>query len=205
MSRWPPPISPLLFNLAFAKAHGGEFILRIEDTDQTRSTVQSEQMILDALCAGSVLTGQKVQTSAVHMHRIAKANAKTSTNNTPKNYWTKVMRGPLFATAEELDQMRAEQMARGETQIWRSLCEPFPWTIGQTRRRRQAILSFVCVCQMRVYVNLTICYVGSRDSLVTSGYASATQNRRSTNLPFGKRGWWPFDADYPRHPWRRVD
>ncbi len=38
-----------LFNLAFAKAHGGEFILRIEDTDQTRSTEQSEQMILDAL------------------------------------------------------------------------------------------------------------------------------------------------------------
>ena len=34
-----------LFNLAFAKAHGGEFILRIEDTDQTRSTEQSEQMI----------------------------------------------------------------------------------------------------------------------------------------------------------------
>lgn len=38
-----------LFNMAFAKAQGGEFILRIEDTDQTRSTVQSEQMILDAL------------------------------------------------------------------------------------------------------------------------------------------------------------
>lgn len=38
-----------LFNLAFAKAHGGEFILRIEDTDQTRSTEQSEKMILDAL------------------------------------------------------------------------------------------------------------------------------------------------------------
>ena len=38
-----------LFNLAFAKAHGGEFILRIEDTDQVRSTEQSEQMILDAL------------------------------------------------------------------------------------------------------------------------------------------------------------
>ena len=27
-----------LFNLASAKAHGGDFILRIEDTDQTRST-----------------------------------------------------------------------------------------------------------------------------------------------------------------------
>ena len=38
-----------LFNYAFAKHHGGEFILRIEDTDQARSTRESEQAIFDAL------------------------------------------------------------------------------------------------------------------------------------------------------------
>lgn len=38
-----------LFNYAFAKHHGGQFILRIEDTDQARSTRESEQAILDAL------------------------------------------------------------------------------------------------------------------------------------------------------------
>jgi glutamyl-tRNA synthetase len=38
-----------LFNLAFARQHGGQFILRIEDTDQARSTPESEQMILDSL------------------------------------------------------------------------------------------------------------------------------------------------------------
>ena len=38
-----------LFNWAFAKHHGGEFILRIEDTDQARSTSASEQVIFDAL------------------------------------------------------------------------------------------------------------------------------------------------------------
>jgi glutamyl-tRNA synthetase len=38
-----------LFNLAFAKQHNGKFILRIEDTDQTRSTSESEQTILDSL------------------------------------------------------------------------------------------------------------------------------------------------------------
>ncbi len=32
-----------LFNLCFAKQHGGEFILRIEDTDQLRSTPESEK------------------------------------------------------------------------------------------------------------------------------------------------------------------
>jgi len=38
-----------LFNLAFAKSQGGQFLLRIEDTDQTRSTPESEQQILDSL------------------------------------------------------------------------------------------------------------------------------------------------------------
>ncbi|MAY01518.1 MAG: glutamate--tRNA ligase [Gammaproteobacteria bacterium] len=38
-----------LFNLCFARQHGGSFILRIEDTDQVRSTRQSEADILSAL------------------------------------------------------------------------------------------------------------------------------------------------------------
>ncbi|VUD68903.1 Glutamate--tRNA ligase [Thalassocella blandensis] len=38
-----------LFNLCFAKQHGGQFILRIEDTDQARSTPESEQAIYDSL------------------------------------------------------------------------------------------------------------------------------------------------------------
>jgi glutamyl-tRNA synthetase len=38
-----------LFNLCFARVHGGQFLLRIEDTDQARSTAESEQAILDSL------------------------------------------------------------------------------------------------------------------------------------------------------------
>ena len=38
-----------LINYCFAKKHGGEFLLRIEDTDQARSTPQSEKMILESL------------------------------------------------------------------------------------------------------------------------------------------------------------
>lgn len=38
-----------LFNLCFARKHHGQFILRIEDTDQERSTPESEQAILDSL------------------------------------------------------------------------------------------------------------------------------------------------------------
>ena len=38
-----------LFNMALAKSQGGQFLLRIEDTDQVRSTRESEQQILDSL------------------------------------------------------------------------------------------------------------------------------------------------------------
>ncbi|CAA0124944.1 Glutamate--tRNA ligase [BD1-7 clade bacterium] len=38
-----------LFNLCFARQHQGKFILRIEDTDQTRSNRESEQAIFDSL------------------------------------------------------------------------------------------------------------------------------------------------------------
>jgi glutamyl-tRNA synthetase len=38
-----------LFNMCFARVHGGQFLLRIEDTDRARSTPESEQAILDSL------------------------------------------------------------------------------------------------------------------------------------------------------------
>jgi glutamyl-tRNA synthetase len=53
----PSPTGPLhiggvrtaLYNYLFAKKHNGTFILRIEDTDQTRSVKNAEQYIIDAL------------------------------------------------------------------------------------------------------------------------------------------------------------
>ena len=38
-----------LFNRCFAHSQGGKFVLRIEDTDQLRSTQKSEQDILNSL------------------------------------------------------------------------------------------------------------------------------------------------------------
>lgn len=53
----PSPTGPLhmggvrtaLYNYLFAKKHGGDFLLRIEDTDQTRYVPGAEQYIIDAL------------------------------------------------------------------------------------------------------------------------------------------------------------
>lgn len=38
-----------IFNWLFARRHGGSFIVRVEDTDETRSTRESEAMVLDDL------------------------------------------------------------------------------------------------------------------------------------------------------------
>jgi glutamyl-tRNA synthetase len=38
-----------LFNWLFARKHGGKFILRVEDTDEARSSIESEKMILSDL------------------------------------------------------------------------------------------------------------------------------------------------------------
>lgn len=53
----PSPTGPLhiggvrtaLFNYLFAKKHGGDFVLRIEDTDQTRYVAGAEAYIIEAL------------------------------------------------------------------------------------------------------------------------------------------------------------
>ena len=38
-----------LFNWAFARRHGGQFVLRMEDTDRERSTEESEAGLLEDL------------------------------------------------------------------------------------------------------------------------------------------------------------
>jgi glutamyl-tRNA synthetase len=54
-----------LFNYLFTRHHGGEFLLRIEDTDRTRSTDAATQVILDGLAwLGITHDGQTVFQSA---------------------------------------------------------------------------------------------------------------------------------------------
>jgi nondiscriminating glutamyl-tRNA synthetase len=38
-----------IFNWLYARHHGGAFVIRVEDTDQARSTLESERMVLDDL------------------------------------------------------------------------------------------------------------------------------------------------------------
>ena len=60
-----------LFNWLYARHHGGKFILRVEDTDQLRSTEESTRAILDAM-AWLGLTwdeGPYFQAERVEIHR----------------------------------------------------------------------------------------------------------------------------------------
>lgn len=101
-----------LFNMVFAKAHGGEFILRIEDTDQARSTAQSEQMILDALkwaglswSEGPDVGGQFAPYRQSERGEIYKKYAQELLD---KGHAFR-----CFCTPDELDEMRREQEAAG--------------------------------------------------------------------------------------------
>ena len=42
-------VRTVLYNYLFAKQHGGDFILRIEDTDQSRFVPGAEEYILECL------------------------------------------------------------------------------------------------------------------------------------------------------------
>ncbi len=101
-----------LFNMAFAKKMGGKFILRIEDTDQNRSTPESEKMILDALHwlgldweEGPDVGGEYGPYRQSERGDIYVQYAHDLVNKGHAFY--------AFETPEELDQMRIDQKERG--------------------------------------------------------------------------------------------
>lgn len=101
-----------LFNKAFADKHGGRFVLRIEDTDQRRSTAASEQAIFASLrwlgldwhegpdvggAYGPYRQSERTEIYREHAERlIASGHAYR-----------------CFATPEELDEMRERARAQG--------------------------------------------------------------------------------------------
>lgn len=101
-----------LFNMVFAKSQGGEFILRIEDTDQVRSTDQSEQMILNALKWAGLTWSEGPDVGGVYA-----PYRQSERSEIYKKYANELLdKGHAFrcfCTTDELDQMRREQEAQG--------------------------------------------------------------------------------------------
>lgn len=94
-----------LFCWAYAKKHGGTFILRVEDTDLERSTQQSVQAILDGM---SWLGLDPDEGPFFQMQRIEryKSVAQQLLDSGHAYY--------CYCSKEELDAMREAQRARGE-------------------------------------------------------------------------------------------
>ena len=103
-----------LFNWCAARAKGGRFVLRVEDTDRARSSARSERQIVSALRwlgldwdEGPDVGGERgpyrqSEREAIYREHAERLRADGHAFR-------------CFATADELDAMRAEQMRRGET------------------------------------------------------------------------------------------
>jgi len=98
-------IRSALYPWAYARKHAGAFILRIEDTDAERSTQEAVQAILDSMAwlGLDYDEGPFYQTQRMDRYRAVvdeMLRAGTAYH--------------CYATSEELDALRAAQVARGE-------------------------------------------------------------------------------------------
>lgn len=106
-----------LFSWAYARRHGGTFILRIEDTDLARSTPEAVQAILDGMHwlelghdEGPFYQMQRMERyKAVIQDMLAAGSAY-----------------PCYMSAEALDALREAQRARGEKPRYDGLWRPEP-------------------------------------------------------------------------------
>ena len=94
-----------LFSWAYARKHGGKFILRIEDTDLERSTESSVQAILDAMRWLSLNWDEGPFFQMKRLARYKEAAERLIAQGRAYHCW---------ATKEELDAMRERQRSRGE-------------------------------------------------------------------------------------------
>src|SRR3989442_4818753 len=94
-----------LFSWAYAKKHGGKFILRIEDTDLERSTESSVQAILDAMRWLGLDWNEGPFFQMQRLGRYKEVAEKRMAQGKAYRCW---------ASKEDLDTMRERQRARGE-------------------------------------------------------------------------------------------
>eukprot|EP00200_Dunaliella_tertiolecta_P004934 CAMPEP_0202349704 /NCGR_PEP_ID=MMETSP1126-20121109/7085_1 /ASSEMBLY_ACC=CAM_ASM_000457 /TAXON_ID=3047 /ORGANISM="Dunaliella tertiolecta, Strain CCMP1320" /LENGTH=553 /DNA_ID=CAMNT_0048941559 /DNA_START=58 /DNA_END=1716 /DNA_ORIENTATION=+ len=107
-----------LFNWLFAKHNGGKFILRIEDTDKARSTLESEEMVLRDLKWLGLSWDEGPDVGGPHgPYRQSERTAIY------KEYVDKLVEAgvayPCFCTDEELDAMKKEAEEKKLPPIYR--------------------------------------------------------------------------------------
>ena len=123
-----------LFSWAYARRHGGSFVLRIEDTDLERSTQASEQAILDGM---AWLGLSHDEGPYYQMQRLARyRQVAQQLLDEGKAYW-------CYASREELEAMREGQRARGEKPRYDGRWRPEPGkTLPLSPQGVQPVLRF---------------------------------------------------------------
>ncbi len=106
-----------LFSWAYARHFGGEFVLRIEDTDVSRSTQDSVEQILESM---QWLGLQHDEGPIYQMQRLARYHAVVERMIAAGTAYR------CYATPEELDAMREAQRARGEKTLYDRRWRPEP-------------------------------------------------------------------------------
>lgn len=110
-----------LFNYLFAKKHGGTFILRIEDTDATRSTPEFEQKVLDALKWCGLEWSEGPDIGGPH-GPYRQSDRKAMYTPYGQELLDKGHAFRCFCTPERLEQMREAQRAAGKPPKYDGLC-----------------------------------------------------------------------------------
>lgn len=110
-----------LFNYLFAKKMGGEFILRIEDTDATRSTPEFEQKVLDAL-KWSGLTWSEGPDVGGPYGPYRQSERKAMYQPYAQELLDSGHAFRCFCTPERLEQMREAQRAAAKPPKYDGLC-----------------------------------------------------------------------------------
>ena len=106
-----------LYSWAYARHHGGQFVLRIEDTDVARSTQDSVQQILDSMA----WLGLDYDEGPIYqMQRLARYHAVVEQMIEAGTAYR------CYCTPEELDAMREAQRARGEKTRYDGRWRPAP-------------------------------------------------------------------------------
>ncbi|MDQ6987591.1 MAG: glutamate--tRNA ligase [Mariprofundaceae bacterium] len=102
-----------LFSWLYARHHGGEFVLRIEDTDRQRSTDEATQVILDGLqWLGLDWDSEPVFQATRQVEHVRAAEQLLEAGHAYRCYCTR----------EELDAIREDQRARGEKPKYDGRC-----------------------------------------------------------------------------------
>ena len=106
-----------LFSWAFARHHGGDFILRIEDTDEARSTQEAVDQIIAALRWLRLDPDEGPFYQMRRLDRYRDVIAKMLADGTAYRCW---------CSAQELDAMREAQRARGDKPRYDGRWRPAP-------------------------------------------------------------------------------